>query len=395
MAPSTKLLLLSLYLLQSLSASFGQDAVKGGYWFPESGFPASSIDSTLFTHLFCAFAVLNPQTNQVSISPSNNASFSQFTKTVQSKNPSVKTLLSIGGGGANRTVFASMASQSASRKSFIDSSIRVARAYGFSGLDLDWEYPQTAGDMTNLGTLLTEWRAAVATEARSSGRAALLLTAAFYFSPNLNELKYPAQSINTNLDWVNVMAYDFYDPSWYKFTNSHSMLYDPSGRVSGSSGIQAWIQAGVSAKKLVLGMPFYGYAWRLVNANNHGLLAPANGPAGPDNGAMTYNQIRNFIAQNNAPVVYNGTLVMNYCYAGTTWIGYDDTQAISTKVSYAKQKGLLGYFAWHVGADNNWALSQQAQQSWEAEISGTGHYSRSRRIKNGPDGVLSEMIYLV
>ncbi|XP_057767872.1 class V chitinase-like [Salvia miltiorrhiza] len=367
MAPSTKALLFSaLSIFQLLHLSAAQAAVNGGYWFPESGFPAANINSTLFTHLFCAFANLDPSTYQVTVSSSNTASFSQFTATVQSKNSAVKTLLSIGGGSANRTVFSNMASQPASRTSFINSSIKLARSYGFWGVDLDWEYPQTSADMTNMGTLISEWRRAIAADAQASGKPPLLLTAAFYFSPNLNGLIYPAQSINASLDWVNVMAYDFYDPSWYRFTNSHSMLYDPSGQVSGSAGISAWIQAGVSAKKLALGVPFYGYAWLLANANNHGVLAPATGPAGPDSGAMGYNQIRSFIAQNNAPVVYNATIVTNYCYSGTTWIGYDDTQSIAAKVSYAKQRGLLGYFAWHVGVDNNWALSTQAKQSWGA-----------------------------
>lgn len=43
---------------------------------------------------------------------------------------------------------------------------------------------------------------------------------------------------------------------------------------------------------------------------------------------------------------------------GKTWIGYDDTQSITTEVSYAKGKGLVGYFAWNVGIDVNWTLSQ-------------------------------------
>ncbi|KAL8488535.1 hypothetical protein ACS0TY_024712 [Phlomoides rotata] len=362
MAPSsTKLLFL---LLSLVPFSHAQNAVNGGYWFPDSGLPAASIDSTLFTHLFCAFADLNPTTNQITISSANAAAFSQFTTTVQSKNPSVKTLLSLGGGNASiKTVFAAMARQPASRKSFIDSSIRVARANGFSGLDLDWEYPESSSDMTNLGTLLTEWRQAVNSEARTSGRPALLLTAAFYFSSNLNQLVYPAQSINTNLDWVNMMAYDFYDPSWYRFTNSHSMLYDPSTQISGSSGVAAWIRAGVSARKLVLGVPFYGYAWRLANANNRGMLAPATGPA-VSGGAMRYNEIKRFIAQNNAAVVYNGTIVTNYCSSGTTWIGYDDVQSIAAKVVYAKQRGLLGYFAWQLGGDDNWALSRQGHSKF-------------------------------
>ncbi|CAA0395854.1 unnamed protein product [Arabidopsis thaliana] len=35
-------------------------------------------------------------------------------------------------------------------------------------------------------------------------------------------------------------------------------------------------------------------------------------------------------------------MVGDYCYAGTTWIGYGSEKSILTKVRYAKQKGLLG-----------------------------------------------------
>ncbi|XP_051150167.1 class V chitinase-like [Andrographis paniculata] len=369
MASDTNLLSLSAFLLCLLQLQLPfSAAVNGGYWFPESQFPASSIDSTLFTHLFCAFVALNPQTNQLYISPSNNASFAQFTATVRRKNPSVKTLISIGGGSANRSVFAAMAARPAARKSFIDSSIKLARSYGFSGLDLDWEYPDTNSDMNNLGTLVTEWRAAAAAEATATGKAALLLTAAVYYSSDLNGMNYPTAAIDSSLDFVNAMAYDFYDPSWYRdFTNLHAKLFDrPNPVVSGSYGVDRWVQAGLSPKKLVLGVPFYGYAWRLKSAGNNGVLAPASGPAGAGSGAMGYGEIRSFISRNNARVVYNSTVVGNYCYSGTTWIGYDETQAIGAKVAYAKQKGLGGYFAWHVGADSNWALSTQAKKSWEA-----------------------------
>jgi chitinase len=349
-----------LFLLQ-LHFSAGQTVVKGAYWFPESGLLASNINSTLFTHLFCAFADLNSTTYQVTISSSHSPQFSNFTQTVQQKNPSVKTLLSIGGGSSNPSTFASMASQNSTRKSFIDSSIKLARSNNFLGLDLDWEYPNTTTAMTNLGYLLNEWRAAVANESTTSGKAALLLSAAFFYTSNYYTINYPFQAITSSLDWVNVMAYDFYTPSNYSSPNSTgppAALYYPTGQYSGYSGIKAWISAGVSAKKLVLGVPFYGYAWRLVNATNHGIFSPANGAAISSDGSITYSQIKDFITNNSATAVFNSTIFTDYCYSGTTWIGYDDTQSISTKVTYAKGKGLLGYFAWYIGADKNSTLSQ-------------------------------------
>ncbi|KDP35582.1 hypothetical protein JCGZ_09020 [Jatropha curcas] len=334
--------------------------VKGSYWFPGSGFPVSDINSTLFTHLFCAFADVNSQTYQVTISSSNQPQFSTFTQTVKQKNPSIKTLLSIGGGGANVNTFASMASQPSSRKSFIDASIKLARSYNFHGLDLDWEYPSNSTQMTNFASLVTEWRAAVGTEAQNSGQSPLLLSAAvlylsYYYSPSVS---YPIQAISNSLDWINLMAYDFYGPGWSpSSTGPPAALYNPGHQESGDNGVKSWIQAGLSAKKIVLGFPFYGWSWRLVNANNHGLFAPANGAGLAGDGSIRYNKIIQYITQTSATKVFNATVVTDYCYNGTIWIGYDDTQSISTKVSYAKGKGLLGYFSWHVGADNNWALS--------------------------------------
>jgi chitinase len=262
-----------------------------------------------------------------------------------------------------------MASQNITRKSFIDSSIQLARNYSFNGLDLDWEYPSSATEMTNLGSLLTEWRAAIAKEASSSGKTALLLSGAFFYNSNYYTMNYPFQAISNSMDWVNLMAYDFYGPGWSpNVIGPPAALYNPTSQTSGDTGVRNWIQAGVPAKKLVLGFPFYGYAWTLVNANNRGIFSPANGAALSSDGSITYSGIKDFITQNGATAVYNSTIVTNYCYAGTTWIGYDDTQSISTKVTYANEKGLLGYFAWLVGADKNFTLSRTGSYEFNQSI---------------------------
>ncbi|KAK7329972.1 hypothetical protein VNO77_24155 [Canavalia gladiata] len=349
--------------------SCGQGIVKGGYWYPDAGPAISDIDPTYFTHLFCAFADLDTNTNQVTISSSNAPLFSTFTPTLQKKNPSLKTLLSIGGGGGSSlaAAFASMASQASTRKSFIDSSIEVARSNNFHGLDLDWEYPSSDTERTNFGLLLKEWREAVSQESNNSGNPALLLSAAVAGSDQISPLEYyPILELSNNLDWVNVMVYDLFTPGGYPtLTQPPAPLQNPQGQFSGDQGVTKWIQLGLPANRIAFGLPFYGYSWRLVNGDDqHGLFAPANGATSGD-GSIGYGDIREFISNETAQTVYNSTFVTDYCYSGTTWIGYDDTQSVTEKVNYAKRNQLIGYFAWQIGADDSsWTLSKTASNAW-------------------------------
>ncbi|XP_058785233.1 class V chitinase-like [Vicia villosa] len=355
------LLISTLLVILQLQFSSTNAAVKGGYWYSDSGLAVSDINPSYFTHLFCAFADLDSSTNKVTISSANAARFSTFTQTVQAKSSSVKTLLSIGGGGGDSLAqkFANMANQASSRKSFIDSSIQLARSNNFNGLDLDWEYPSTDAEKTNFGLLIKEWRAAVATESSSSGKTALLLTAAVGGSDQITELKYyPGQDIANNLDWVNVMTYDLFISNSIQtstLTQPPAPLKNPTGQFSVDEGITKWIGLGVPKNKLALGLPAYGYKWSLADPNKHGLFDKATQGLG----VVKYKDIKNAGAQ----VVYNSTYVTNYAFKGTDWYGYDDTQSISAKVSYAKQNALLGYFFWHIEQDSNWALSSTASQT--------------------------------
>ncbi|KAE9608291.1 hypothetical protein Lal_00026412 [Lupinus albus] len=340
-------------------------AIKGAYWFEQEIFPASAINSSFFTHIFYAFLIPNYTTYTLQISNSESKSLSKFINSLRTKNPPLKTLISIGGGGSNSNLFAKIVTTRAARAAFIKSTIFVAHRFGFDGVDLDWEFPKTGEQMSNLGILLREWRFAIAADSKISGKPPLLLTAAVYFADNFflsaTQRQYPVASINNNLDFINIMSYDFYG-SWNNNTGAPAVLFDPKSNINIVSGIISWIQAGLDPKKMVMGLPLYGRKWMLRDPNVNSLGAPAIGVIGI-NGTKGFVQIEEFNKEMNAKVVYDMDTVSVYSYSNTSWIGYDDPLTVTVKVGFAQALGLRGYFFWAVGYDND-IITRQASKAW-------------------------------
>ncbi|CAK9136606.1 unnamed protein product [Ilex paraguariensis] len=338
--------------------------IKGAYW--PSGqagtLPPSMIPTSYFTHIFYAFVLLDSTSYQVSITQTDHWVMLNFTSTLHAKKPPAKAILSIGGASASADTFSSMVSNLDNRAAFIKSTIDVARKYGFDGLDLDWEFPNTPQDMSNLLVLFEEWRSAVNMESIVSGKAQILLSAAVYFSSNISLLgvprTYPGDAIRNYADFVNPMCYDYHGAWNTSVTGAHALLYDKSSNLSTSYGISTWKNNGVPSNKLVMGMPMYGRTWELKDPNHHGIGDPAVG-IGPGNlGVMTYSEIVDFNLGHNATEVFDEETVSTYSYGGKNWTGYDDTRSITDKVKFAKAQGLGGYFFWALGFDKNWTLSR-------------------------------------
>ncbi|KAF8389183.1 hypothetical protein HHK36_025876 [Tetracentron sinense] len=338
--------------------------IKAAYW-PSwaSDFPPSAIDTTLFTHIFYAFLMPNSITFKFEVSKSEAILLSNFTSTLHHKNPPVKTILSIGGGGADPDVFARMAANASSRRAFINSAIKIARKFGFDGLDLDWEFPTNPKEMNDLGYLFEEWRFAINKIAKTKNHPPLLLTSAVnaaidFFLFDVYRT-YPAASIRKNLDWINVMCFD-YRGSWdTTVTGAHAALFDPKSNVSTSYGVGSWIKAGVPREKMVMGLPLYGRTWKLEKPGLHGIGAHAIGVGPGEEGVMTFSQVKDFNRKNKATVVYDSVTVSMYSYVGTSWIGYDDAISVTIKIGFGRAQGLTGYFFWAVNGDKDWRISRQ------------------------------------
>ncbi|XP_061375775.1 nod factor hydrolase protein 1-like [Gastrolobium bilobum] len=361
-----KFLSLAFLLAVATSCSTGSTtAVKGLYWLDNPVFPSSAIDTSLFTHVYYAFIEPNNVTYKLDISNSTATTLTTFTNSFLIN--SVKTLISIGGSNT-AAIFANIASNVTTRATFINSTIDVARTFGFDGVDLDWEFPRSSNEMNDLAQLFQEWRHAIAVEASAAGRPPLLLTAAVYFAVDFflsgTPRTYPVASINQNLDWVNVMSYDLHG-SWENKTGAPSALFDPKSNVSVAYGLQSWIRVGALPQKMVMGLVLYGRTWQLQDPSVHGIGAPAVGSGPGLDGAMAFFQVLDFKNETGANVVYDVETLSVYCYNGSSWIGYDDPLTVTVKVGFAQSLSLRGYFFWAAGYDSSdWKISTQASKAW-------------------------------
>ena len=322
-------------------------AVKSAYY-PSwiTTLPPSSINTSLFTHIFYAFLAPNNATFKFEVSNSTAASLVGFTSALRYARPPAKALFSVGGEGSG-AFFALMAAKPSSRRAFISSCIEVARKFGFDGVDLDWEFPQSPNEASLLGLVMKEFRSAIKKEAQITSRPPLLLTAAVYFSADFflaaAPYSYPAASMSRSLDWVNVMSYD-YNGAWSNTTGPNSALFDPSSDVNTIFGLKSWIRAGMPKEKIVMGLSVYGRTWQLndpVADNRFG--ATAIGP-GRGNGVLTFAEVDGLVNESGATVVYDVDTVSLYTVVGSSWISFDNAFTINTKIGFAQALGIRGYF---------------------------------------------------
>jgi len=141
------------------------------------------------------------------------------------------------------------------------------------------------------------------------------------------------------------MNYDYSGP-WHKETGFHAPLYSEHGG-SADRTVLAYEDTGVPAGKLLLGVPFYGYSWKSVGADNHGLFQPGESV----HQDRPYRYIQTLIA--SSTVYRDPAAQAPWLYDGNTFWTYDDTVSAKFKGEYANQHHLAGAMVWELGEDSS------------------------------------------
>jgi chitinase len=309
----------------------------------------------------------------VAVSPADVPNFATLVALKQ-QNPSLQVLVSVGGWLWSGN-FSDMASTRARRAGFIDSVAAFIRQYKLDGLDVDWEFPGQVGagnrfrpeDKENYTLLLHELRRRFDGEQRVLRRRLLLSVAAGAGDDFLEHTQ--MARVAREVDTVNLMAYDFYEPDSDKMTGNHAPLYqDPADPKRGSAdeSVRDFERAGVPPRKMVLGVPFYGHMWGNVGPANHGLFQPGS----PVPHAFThYQDIASALLQQGYTRYWDGSASVPYLYNEQTkqFISYEDPVSLAVKCAYVRRERLDGLMFWEYSADLSGALLDTIDRAFSTE----------------------------
>ena len=141
-----------------------------------------------------------------------------------------------------------------------------------------------------------------------------------------------------------------YDMQQSDTASHHSALFasHPSA-LSADACVKAYINAGIPAGKIMLGVAFYGHRWVTTYA------APLYQPAAKRD-TLSYAAISKLITKTPDAVKYDDEAQAPYFLNDKVFISYDDERSIAQKGAYAKERGLMGLFAWEYGSGSTGAL---------------------------------------
>ena len=317
------------------------------------------------THVNYAFADVAADTGEISPGKHTADAEAHFDEllVLKERHPHLETLISVGGWTWSGN-FSEAARTDESRQHFARSCAAFAVRYGFDGVDIDWEYPASNGmhkgharDRRNFTLLLAELRRQLDAQGQEDGRRYLLTIAAPAGRAKIAVLE--VDQIHRYLDCINVMTYDFAG-GWSPVTAFNAPLQstadplqprdDYTRHAHADAAIQALLDGGAPAEKLVLGVPFYGRGWKGVSPENDGLFQPHEGSADL---SLRY---RDLMAAD-----LHGMERFWQPEAGVPWlydadrrimVSYDDPQSMRLKGAFAHQRGLGGVMFWEVSGDD-------------------------------------------
>ena len=202
--------------------------------------PVEKLQTDKLTHVIYAFLIPKEDGTLVAIEKPE-----QLKELVaQAHKDGAKVFIALGGwsyeGKPLVSVFETVASSKEKRALLINNVCSLMKEYDLDGLELDWEHP-SAATIKDYESLVVELKAVLDANGKELTAA---LNGAWSTTAGPEVSKLMTDTCLNSFSFINVMAYDMnnqdHSPLWFAETS-----------------INYWIERGVPAEKIVLGMPLY------------------------------------------------------------------------------------------------------------------------------------------
>ncbi|KAH9905237.1 glycoside hydrolase family 18 protein [Xylariomycetidae sp. FL2044] len=280
-------------------------------------------------------------------------------------NRHLKVLLSIRGWTYSKN-FPAASNTMKARSTFARSAVAIMKDWGFDGIDIDWEYPNTKTEADNMVSLLRSVRQELDSYSGLYGNGSHFLLTAAVPAGVANYEKMKLSQMVPLLDQFNLMAYD-YAGSWDDTSGHQANLYvstsNPTAtKFSTNAAITAYVAARVPARKLMLGILLYGRSFE--STKGIGQTYSGIGKGSWEVGVWDVKALPRL----GAVEQYDNDAGATYSYDETTGelVFYNNKDMVKEKIEYIQAWGLGGSMFWEaagdrIGSDSLIAISYVAQ----------------------------------
>ena len=342
-------------------------------YFPEWGvydahnnFTPDKIDFSELTHLNYGFGIV--KNGEVVIHDTEKGPGLLAQLDDMTEDAGVSYMASIGGwNNSEEGVFEAATATDAGVDKLANSMLAFMLEWGFDGIDVDWEYPDTDAEKTQFTKLMQSLRSKLDAQGKKDDKYYQLSAAV---TTNHSKIEFINPSVTTPLmDSVNVMAYDFhgaFDP----ITGHNAPLYansqDADQKFNASSAMKEYADTyNVPKNKLLMGIPFYGRGWGDVEPTEivpglPGLFAPGTATVhgawddvGQFTGTNPWYVLKEKLASGEYTRYWDRESRVPYLYNAATkeFLTYDDPQSVREKVDFINNEGYGGAIIWDLSGD--------------------------------------------
>ena len=276
------------------------------------------------------------------------------------KHPHIQPVVSVGGWGADG--FSQAVATAEGRAVLVSSILDLMQEHGFTGVDIDWEYPGSSAagiasspdDRENFTLLMQELRNGLDALTAQDGVPRLLATALGASAQLIKDIDCAA--IGRIVDQINLMTYDIQTPF---VTSHHTALYSSEGYPhSADNAVRVFTAVGIPKEKIMIGAAFYGRVFTMKEPTDTPLFQPA---ASDGYRSRNYTALQSILP--TATLYFDDTAKAPYLVDGDTFITYENPVSIAHKGDYVTQNGLMGMMCWEYGGDSSGELLRAMYES--------------------------------